>query len=71
MTASSLARGVTQVATSRRDNAFLVDGDDGLTLVDVGWASAPGVLLGAVAEMGRKPADVKRCRDGGRRQPTG
>jgi glyoxylase-like metal-dependent hydrolase (beta-lactamase superfamily II) len=60
MTASSLARGVTQVATSRRDNAFLVDGDDGLTLVDVGWASAPGVLLGAVAQMGRKPADIKR-----------
>jgi glyoxylase-like metal-dependent hydrolase (beta-lactamase superfamily II) len=60
MTASALARGVTRVATSRRDNAFLIDGDDGLTLVDVGWASAPAVLLGAVTEIGRKPADIKR-----------
>jgi glyoxylase-like metal-dependent hydrolase (beta-lactamase superfamily II) len=57
---SSLAPGVTRVATTRRDNAFLIDGDDGFTLVDVGWAGAPGVLLGAVAELGRKPADIKR-----------
>lgn len=56
----SLAPGVTRIATSRRDNAFLVDGDDGLTLVDVGWAGAPDMLLNAVAELGRKPADIRR-----------
>lgn len=55
-----LAPGVARVATSSRDNAFLIDGDDGLTLVDVGWASAPGVLLGVVADMGRKPSDIRR-----------
>ncbi|MFJ2645316.1 MBL fold metallo-hydrolase [Streptomyces sp. NPDC087420] len=55
-----LATGVTLIATTRRDNAFLVDGDDGFTLVDVGWAKAPGVLLAAVDERGRKPGDIKR-----------
>ncbi|QMU78203.1 MBL fold metallo-hydrolase [Streptacidiphilus sp. PB12-B1b] len=55
-----LAPGVTHIPTSKRDNAFLVDGDDGLTLVDVGWAKAPGVLLAALAELGRKPGDIKR-----------
>ncbi|HJP73821.1 MAG TPA: MBL fold metallo-hydrolase [Pseudonocardiaceae bacterium] len=43
-----------------RENAFLVTGDDGLTLVDVGWASAPKVLLGALAEHGHQLADLKR-----------
>jgi glyoxylase-like metal-dependent hydrolase (beta-lactamase superfamily II) len=55
-----LTRGVTHVATTKRDNAFLVDGDDGLTLIDVGWAKAPATLLTAVAELGRKPSDVTR-----------
>ncbi|MCW2901176.1 MAG: hypothetical protein JWO67_3441, partial [Streptosporangiaceae bacterium] len=57
---SLLAPGVQRVATTKRDNAFLIDGDDGLTLVDVGWASAPAALLGAVAERGLKPTDIKR-----------
>jgi glyoxylase-like metal-dependent hydrolase (beta-lactamase superfamily II) len=55
-----LAPGIQHVATTKRDNAFLVDGEDGLTLVDVGWSSAPATLLDAVAERGLKPADVKR-----------
>ena len=29
---STLAPGMTQVATTGRDNAFVIDGDDGLTL---------------------------------------
>ncbi|WP_327070692.1 MBL fold metallo-hydrolase [Kitasatospora sp. NBC_01302] len=57
---TQLAPGVTRVATTKRDNAFLVAGDDGLTLVDVGWESAAGALLAAVAELGHKPGDVKR-----------
>jgi len=56
----AFTRGVTHVATTKRDNAFLIDGDDGLTLIDVGWAKAPAVLLDAVAELGRKPSDIKR-----------
>ncbi|MFG2122617.1 MBL fold metallo-hydrolase [Streptomyces sp. NPDC048710] len=55
-----LAPGITQIATTRRDNAFLVAGDDGYTLVDVGWAGAPGVLLDALADLGGKPGDVRR-----------
>lgn len=58
--APALAPGVTRVPTTKRDNAFLVDGDDGLTLVDVGWAKAPNVLLATLAELGRKPGDIKR-----------
>jgi glyoxylase-like metal-dependent hydrolase (beta-lactamase superfamily II) len=56
----ALAPGVTRIATSTRDNAFLIHGDDGFTLVDVGWAKAPGVLLDAVTELGRGPADIRR-----------
>jgi glyoxylase-like metal-dependent hydrolase (beta-lactamase superfamily II) len=55
-----LAPAVTLVATTPRDNAFLVAGDDGLTLVDVGWAKAPHTLLAAVAGLGRRPADIRR-----------
>jgi glyoxylase-like metal-dependent hydrolase (beta-lactamase superfamily II) len=55
-----LAPGVTRIATGKRDNAFLVDGDDGFTLVDVGWAKAPDALLDAVADLGRKPSDIRR-----------
>ncbi|MET8454415.1 MBL fold metallo-hydrolase [Streptomyces sp. NPDC005209] len=55
-----IAPGVTRIATTKRDNAFLIDGDDGFTLVDVGWAKAPGVLLNAVAALGRKPSDIRR-----------
>jgi glyoxylase-like metal-dependent hydrolase (beta-lactamase superfamily II) len=57
---SSLAPGVTRIATTRRDNAFLIDGDDGFTLVDVGWSRAPRALLRAIADLGRKPSDIKR-----------
>jgi glyoxylase-like metal-dependent hydrolase (beta-lactamase superfamily II) len=56
----ALSRGVAHVATTKRDSAFLIDGDDGLTLIDVGWAKAPATLLNTVAELGRKPSDIKR-----------
>ena len=55
-----ITNAVTRIPTTRRDNAFLVTGDDGLTLVDVGWASAPKILLGALAEHGHALADLKR-----------
>jgi glyoxylase-like metal-dependent hydrolase (beta-lactamase superfamily II) len=55
-----LAPGVWRIATTSRDAAFLVDGEDGLTLVDVGWAGAHRPLLGAIEQLGRKPEDVKR-----------
>jgi glyoxylase-like metal-dependent hydrolase (beta-lactamase superfamily II) len=62
VTGQRIADGVLRIPTSRgdRDNAFLVTGDDGLTLVDVGWAGAPKVLLGALAEQGHALTDLKR-----------
>lgn len=62
MTADAIAPGITRVPTSRgdRDNAFLVAGDDGFTLVDVGWAGAPAVLASALAGLGRSAGDIRR-----------
>jgi glyoxylase-like metal-dependent hydrolase (beta-lactamase superfamily II) len=57
---AELAPGVTLVRTTRRDNAFLVDGDDGLVLIDVGWAGAPRRIEAAVDEIGRKITDIRR-----------
>jgi glyoxylase-like metal-dependent hydrolase (beta-lactamase superfamily II) len=55
-----LVPGIWRVATTSRDAAFLVEGEDGLTLVDVGWAKAYRPLLSAVEELGRKPSDIRR-----------
>lgn len=57
----TLHAGVTQVATTKSGgNAFLIDGDDGLTLVDAGVARGVDVLLRAIDELGRTPADLER-----------
>ena len=57
-----LAKGIVRIPTSRnsRDNAFLVDGDDGLILVDVGWAGAAEIVLGALNALGRTTRDINR-----------
>src|SRR5215213_2768003 len=43
-------------------NAYAIDGEDGVTLVDPGWASAESeaVLLAALRQLGYEPADVRR-----------
>src|SRR3972149_2836596 len=40
-------------------NAFLIAGDDGLTLVDSGLPKKKDPILGAVAAAGRRPADLR------------
>ena len=45
-----------------RDNAFLPHGDDGLTLVDVGWAGATNIALGTLDALGHTTSDIWRCR---------
>lgn len=40
-------------------NAFLIDAGDGLTLVDSGLPKRKDKLLGAIAKLGRTPADLK------------
>jgi hypothetical protein len=51
-----LAPGVIHIPTSKSDNAFLVEGDDGLTLVDVGRSKAVDLLLQTIGELGYGPA---------------
>jgi glyoxylase-like metal-dependent hydrolase (beta-lactamase superfamily II) len=62
MTVERLAPGIWRIPTTARDrdNAFLVEADDGYTLVDVGWAKAPGQIAAAVEQLGRKPSDIRR-----------
>jgi len=55
-----LAPGVHRIATGRGTNAFLVDGDDGMTLVDVGWGSAPAAIDAALTELRRSLRDIRR-----------
>jgi glyoxylase-like metal-dependent hydrolase (beta-lactamase superfamily II) len=49
---TTLAPGVLRIPTSRgdRDNAFLIDGEHGLTLVDVGWKNSPAAIRRAVED---------------------
>jgi glyoxylase-like metal-dependent hydrolase (beta-lactamase superfamily II) len=53
-----IAEGITLVPT-RGGNAFLVDGDDGLSIVDTGMAGTPTALLDAIVAAGRGPGDVR------------
>lgn len=55
-----LAPGVIHIPTSKTDNAYLIDGDDGLTLVDVGRSKAVGPLLHTITELGHDPAELRR-----------
>jgi glyoxylase-like metal-dependent hydrolase (beta-lactamase superfamily II) len=40
-------------------NAFLIDGDDGLTLIDTGVAGSYDKILAAIEALGRQPSDVQ------------
>ena len=60
--AETIAPGVHRVRVGHGDteNAFVVEGDDGVTLVDVGWASAPDAIVGALAGLGHGPGAIRR-----------
>ncbi|MDH3249931.1 MAG: MBL fold metallo-hydrolase [Acidimicrobiia bacterium] len=51
-----IATGIHQV--SRGVNAFIVDGDDGVVLVDTGLPNRHGAILDGLATIGRKPGDI-------------
>ncbi|KAA9159096.1 MBL fold metallo-hydrolase [Amycolatopsis acidicola] len=53
---TEIAPGVRCLATTKRDNAFLLDGDEGYTLVDVGWGSAPKRIEAALGSL----SDIRR-----------
>ena len=40
-------------------NAFLLEGDDGLVLMDTGTPGSAGKILAAVAELGKQPAAIR------------
>lgn len=40
-------------------NVFLLDGPDGLTLIDAGFPNSADAILGAVRTLGRAPADLR------------
>jgi glyoxylase-like metal-dependent hydrolase (beta-lactamase superfamily II) len=48
----TIAPGITRVATSKNDNSYLVEGVDGLTVVDAGRAGAADAVLHAAAMLG-------------------
>jgi glyoxylase-like metal-dependent hydrolase (beta-lactamase superfamily II) len=39
-------------------NAFILDADHGLTVIDTGFAGSAGKILKAIREIGREPSDV-------------
>jgi beta-lactamase superfamily II metal-dependent hydrolase len=41
-------------------NAFLIEGDDGLTLIDAGFPRKEAVVFGAIRGLGRSPAQLKQ-----------
>ena len=40
-------------------NAFLIEGDDGLTLIDAGYPGKEAAVFGAIRELGRSPNQLK------------
>ncbi len=40
-------------------NAFLIEGDDGLTLIDAGYPGKQQAVFGAIRELGRSPDQLK------------
>ena len=40
-------------------NAFLIEGDDGLTLIDAGYPNKEAAVFGAIRELGRSPDQLK------------
>ncbi|CAN5209901.1 hypothetical protein BH09PSE2_BH09PSE2_07610 [soil metagenome] len=53
-----VTEGVWRIA-DRGANTYLVDGRDGLTLIDTGFPDGVQVVLAALGEIGRTPADLK------------
>lgn len=58
METKQIAPGVRAIAFEHV-NAFLVDGGDGLTLIDTGLPGSADTILDAVREMGKQPGDIK------------
>ena len=58
MTLRPVGNGVYLVAMGTA-NGYLIDGDDGLTLIDAGFPKKEAVLFDALRQLGRSPRDLK------------
>jgi glyoxylase-like metal-dependent hydrolase (beta-lactamase superfamily II) len=58
MTAKQVINGV-QVVPMGMANAFLIEGDDGLTLIDAGFPDKEAAVLDAIRVLGRSPDQLK------------
>src|SRR5215470_1878638 len=58
MAAKQVINGV-QVVPMGMANAFLIEGDDGLTLIDAGFPDKEAAVLDAIRGLGRSPDQLK------------
>ena len=59
MAVKRVIKGV-HVITMGFANAFLIEADDGLTLIDAGYPRKEAVVFGAIRGLGRSPAQLKQ-----------
>src|SRR5580704_10122448 len=58
MTVKRVIKGV-HIVPMGMANAFLIEGDDGLTLIDAGFPGKEAAVLGAIRALGRSPDQLK------------
>jgi glyoxylase-like metal-dependent hydrolase (beta-lactamase superfamily II) len=58
MAVNRVIKGV-HVVPMGKANAFLIEGDDGLTLIDAGYPGKEAAVFGAIREIGRSPDQLK------------
>jgi|SRR5579862_5071293 len=58
MAAKPVIKGV-HVTPMGFSNAFLIDGNDGLTLIDAGFPSKEAAVFGAIRRLSRSPGQLK------------
>jgi len=58
MAVKRVIKGV-HVVPRGKANAFLIEGDDGLTLIDAGYPGKEAAVFGAIRGLGRSPDQLK------------
>jgi glyoxylase-like metal-dependent hydrolase (beta-lactamase superfamily II) len=58
MTVKSVIKGVHLVPMGT-SNAYLIEGDEGLTLIDAGFPGRADAVFGAIRELARSPDQLK------------
>ncbi len=59
MSVNEIARGVYAISGLKTGRCYIVEGDDGLALIDTSTADATTRIVAAVASIGRRPDDIK------------